>query len=510
MSPYPPQPQVLFEPIQHVPAPPQPKVAKVATKTVPTEEENWSPSRPFINGWILATDGMSRDETIALITYSSELDRVEWVSRGNLTLSNNWSNIFYDEDDRGLHTVPRNIKQNLKPELGITIRPFANGTKIPLRDYYVFHNEQVGFNPRTGEFKPWWPKPPPVIEQEDMQGKSTFTLSVDSSSMTGEMNYWWNFQLRGDFQHLCHTSTGRFAAAIFIPTTSEINKNSAFVVTISGLPFKMNCTSKTYRCYFGSYLKPDRKMSETKFMLTGDPARNLFLVASYPDDTHYIYLINDEGLALVHVITNIARSTPLAETSFDTNLWWNFDIFTFGSRMALYSRGRLAVFDVQKRPNDGVWARVDLSKIGGIGRLAPQQMGRYLIFDAGVLDMVTFEYFQFPENFCDDKFVVWNVEDDKLHASVLGGVDKEGRIIGELGEIFDVNITEPTTAEWIQHDGSGLDTAELRNKKRRSSNDAVEEDASIKTARKEEARQRALDAINRMSSNPEPEVIVID
>ncbi|KAG5359118.1 hypothetical protein CJU90_3852 [Yarrowia sp. C11] len=437
----PPQPMYMY------PHPPPVAVAAAPPPAAPG-------SGHFITGWKLDTLGLSQGEIAHMITYSSETDGVRDLRKDNLTMSNNWTCIFYSEDKSGQYTLPRQTANNLKHDLQIVIEAFKRGLTNTLEESYVFHDGQLKLDAKTGLFTSHWPKTVPSFATKDLVGKSVFTLSTSSPGKE-----WWNFQLQGDYKYITHTFSGRHSAALFESTTPD-EQLTVYWVMINGKPSHINGATDWFWFQPKKFLPEERANEKVKLLLTGDPSRNLFLLASYTDDVHYIYLISrdpnsktDRGnVTLIQVISNITRASPLAEPNVGSDEWCEFEIYTFASRMALYSNGRLAVFDVQLRPDGHIWSRVDLSKVGGIGtRTAPRQLGRYLVFDrVGALDMVTFGYREFEEDFCDGKFVVWSVREDKLVASYLDPIDSKGNVTGQLKDAFDVNVSQLSNAEWLR------------------------------------------------------------
>ncbi|KAG5356213.1 hypothetical protein CJU89_5939 [Yarrowia sp. B02] len=409
----------------------------------------------FITGWKLETLGLAPAEINQMITYSSETEGVRSLRKETLTLSNNWTCIFYNEDETGQYTLPRQTANNLRHDLEIAVEPFRRGLLNTLEETYVFQQGQLKLDAKTGFFASYWPETVPSFATKDLVGKSVFTLSTSTRGKD-----WWNFQLQGDYEYITHTFCGRHSAALFVSTTPGEQAMTVYWVMINGRTCHINGATDWFWFQPKKFLPEERAGDKVKLILTGDPSRNLFLLASYSDDVHYIYLISrdpnsktDRGnVTLVQVISNITRASPLAEPNVDSDEWCEFEIYTFASRMALYSNGRLAVFDVQLRPDGHIWSRVDLSKVGGIGRKAPpRQLGRFLVFgNVGALDMVTFRYRELEDSFCDGKFVVWSVRDDRLVASYLDAVDREGNVTGPLKEVFNVDVIQPSNAEWLR------------------------------------------------------------
>lgn len=412
----------------------------------------------FITGWKLDTVGLTGHDAASMITYSSETEGVRNLRKDNLTLSNNWTTIFYNEDEHGQYTVPRSTASNLKHELEITKEAFVPGLTHVMDESYVFQDGQLKLDVKTGQFSSHWPSAVPSFATKDLVGKSVFTLSTSSRGKD-----WWNFQLQGDYEYITHTFCGRFSAALFVSTTPGEQALTVYWVMVNGKPCTINGATDWFWFQPKKFLPEERNSDKAKLILTGDPSGNLFLVASYTDDVHYVYLVSrDPGsktdranVTLVHVISNITRSSPLSEPNVSSDEWSEFEIYTFASRMAFYSGGRLAVFDVQLRPDGHIWSRVDLSKVGGIGRkTAPRQLGRFLVFEhVGVLDMVTFGYTALEEQFCGGKFVVWNVRGDKLVASYLESIDRDGKVVGECKDAFQVSMTQMSNVEWLRGEG---------------------------------------------------------
>lgn len=453
----------LPQPVWYPPPPPPHHAVPVAAPVPPPPMPSAAPgSGHFITGWKLDTLGLTHAEIAQMITYSSETEGVRNLHKDNLTLSNNWTCIFYNEDENAQYTLPRQTATNLKHDLEIIIERFKRGLAHTMEDSYVFHDGQLKLDAQTGFFASHWPKTVPSFATKDLVGKSVFTLSTSSRGKD-----WWNFQLQGDYEYITHTFCGRHSAALFVSTTPGEQALTVYWVMINGRPCHINGATDWFWFQPKKFLPEERAEEKVKLIITGDPSGNLFLLASYTDDVHYIYLISrdpnsktDRGnVVLVQVISNITRASPLAEPNVDSDEWCEFEIYTFASRMALYSNGRLAVFDVQLRPDGHIWSRVDLSKVGGIGRKAPpRQLGRYLVFDhVGALDMVTFRYREFEEGFCDDKFVIWSVRDDKLVASFLDAIDKEGNVTGQLKDVFDVNVVQLSNAEWLRDSHATLE-----------------------------------------------------
>lgn len=460
-----PQPVWMY-PSPHQPVPVVPPVPPPMPAATPG-------SGHFITGWKLDTLGLTQSEIAHMITYSSETEGVRNLRKDNLTPSNNWTCIFYNEDETGQYTLPRQTANNLKHDLDIVIERFQRGLNNTMEESYVFHNGQLKLDAQKGFFSSHWPDTVPSFATKDLVGKSVFTLSTSSRAKD-----WWNFQLQGDYEYITHTFCGRHSAALFVSTTPGEQALTVYWVMINGQPCHINGATDWFWFQPKKFLPEERSEDKVKLLLTGDPSRNLFLLASYSDDVHYIYLISrdpnsktDRGnVTLIQVISNITRASPLSAPNVDSDEWCEFEIYTFASRMALYSNGRLAVFDVQLRPDGHIWSRVDLSKVGGIGRKSPpRQLGRYLIFDhVGALDMVTFRYREFEEGFCDGKFVIWSIRDEKLVASVLDSIDKEGNVTGQLQEVFDVSVVQPSNAEWLRDSHTTLDVGSQSGDMRRT------------------------------------------
>lgn len=343
-----------------------------------------------------------------------------------------WVSMFFaPKEDKSYE--PQDLSGHFEETLALSLEPYSPGLVVnPVTDGFVVSGKSTHafFHPISGAMTPWMHQPAPRNAKDKATETVLRTIMNTDCLNVGDPSYWWNFRVSDKYVHLSEVSNNRVVAALFNISSDACYGPTELSIVRCFQPYSKEAltTSQFYS------FTPQHELMKYQLALAGSPNSNLFLIESYKDDTHYIYLLtNSLNSALPHfkrVLTIKQISRKQENGNLRGTKWWRHRILTFGENLAIFKEGRLAVWRLVYE-KDIVTAHLCPGKYGFIADVHPVQFGKYLIFSRGVLDMSTFQFRTIPISLNDRKKIIWHKREGNLVGSTVPNLSFQCFYLGE-------------------------------------------------------------------------------
>jgi hypothetical protein len=387
---------------------------KVATKIVPQK---------FIPGWMMVGDtGDSTD-------VDQSVDPPQCFD---------WVDLFF-EPKSATEYDPRNFSSHFQETLKVSQELYTPGSVVnPITEGYVISGKSTHafFNPITGAMTPWIHQPAPRASKDKSTNTTLRTIPNTDCLNVGDPSYWWNVRICSNYFHLGEASSNRVVAALF-STSYKASLSGPTEICIIRC-FQPYVKEASYASQFYTFLP--QKNEKYALALAGSPTSNLFLVESYKEDVHYIYLLTSSLNSPLPHYKLVLSVSHISRTQKNGNLrgkqWWHHRILTFGDNLVIFKEGRLAswriIYDCS---TDSVKAYLIPEKYGFVADVHPVQFGKHLVFSRGVLDMSTFQFCTVPVGQNDRKKIVWHKRNGVLVGSTVNSLSFQCFYLGDPSEV---------------------------------------------------------------------------
>ncbi|KAG5356890.1 hypothetical protein CJU90_2242 [Yarrowia sp. C11] len=321
---------------------------------------------------------------------------------------------------------PINYSKNFKEKLNVTQELYTPGSVTnPITDGYVVSGKYTHafFNPITGAMTPWIHQPAPRAVKDKVTNTTLRTILNSDCLNVGDPSYWWNVRVNSNYIHLSEVSQNRVVAALFNTGIGDTFTGPTEICVIRCFTPYTKEASHTSQFYS---FQPQQK-EKYKLALAGNPKTNLFLVESYKEDNHYIYLLTNSLTSSLPHYKLVVEVCGITRSKWWSNVtgkkWWRHRIFTFGDNMAIFKEGRLTVWWLTYSvETESIVAHLIPNRYGFVADVHPVQFGKYLIFPRGVLDMSTFWFRTVPISQNGRKKIIWHMRDGELIGSTVNNL----------------------------------------------------------------------------------------